>query len=481
MDKIKIVLVDAYPGIIPGLGLAYLSSSLKQEFKDEVEIKILQRKFEKNLLNSILQEKADIVGYISFTPGMNYLLDLIREIYKNSSVIQIIGGPHITSLPEDLPIEVKIGVIGAGEKTICELVKIYQDKKEFFVNDLKKVEGIVFRDNGQLIIRERRIFSEYLDNIPKPDRDILNIKGFFPLTRGYFPLKFYRASPIMTSRGCPFNCIFCQEKVLNNYVAHSPARVLEEIEELIEKYNVNFIEIMDDQFAFDVKRLEEISLGIERKGLNKKVAFFCYIRADQINDKILILLKKMNTKIVFIGFESGSNKILKYLKQESCSVEKNQKAFNLCQKYKIHVYGSFIFGSPQETMEDMEKTYQFIKKNKIALTEIQTLTPLPGTKVWDYAKSRGIVSNKMNWDNLLLRIKDDGWNQPWLCENVSWDQFYSFYIDKIRPITWHYQQIIKNFNILDLFRPAFFIHFLKKPKFYLSMFKHSLLNLFVWK
>jgi len=238
---------------------------------------------------------------------------------------------------------------------------------------------------------------------------------------------------------------------------------------------------MDDQFAVDIQRLEDIVSKIEEKGLNKKVIFFCYLRADQVNDKVLILLKRMNVKIIFIGFESGSDRILKYLKQENCSVETNQNAFNLCNKYKMLVYGSFIFGSPQEAMEDMEKTYNFIKRNRMALIEVQTLTPLPGTKIWDYAKKRGIVSDKMNWDSLLLRIKGDGENQPWLCENVSWGEFYQFYVAKIRPVTWHYQQVIKDFSILDLFRSDFFLAFLKNPKFYLSMFKHSLLDLFYGK
>lgn len=473
-DKIKIIFVDPCAGIIPGLGLAYLAGALKEKFGSKIEAKILQSRFEENLLKSIIREKADIIGYTSFSHVMSYLYNLIKEVSRYSSALQIIGGPHINALPEDLPAEIQIGVWGAGEETICELIAIYQKKGELPISDLKKVRGIIFRDNGKLFITERRPAIADFDKMPLPSRDLLNIKGFFPIKKGPFPLKFFRGSGIMTSRGCPFNCAFCQDSAFTKHQAHSPERALAEIEELINKYKVNYVEIMDDQFACDVERLEKIVLGIEKKGLNKKAVFYCYIRADQASDRVLSLLKRMNVRVVFIGFESGSDRILKYLKQETCSVEKNQRAFDICQRYGIYVYGSFIFGSPYETIEDMEQTYQFIKKNKMALVEVQALTPLPGTKVWEYAEKRGLVSRKMDWDTLFLRIRGDGKNRPWLCENVSWDEFYKFYKTKVLPLTWHYQQIVKDFNFSDLLRPIFLKSFLENPRFYLSMAKHTL-------
>jgi len=475
LEKIKIVLVDAYPGVLPGLGLGYLAGALRQEFtEDEIEIKILQRKFEENFLNSILFEKPNIVGYISFTPGMNYLLGLIKEVAaKNSAIIQVIGGPHITAMPTSLPEEVDVGAIGPGEKTICRLVRIYQKKGDLPVVDLRLVPGIVFRDNNELVKTGKADFYDNFDDVPKPARDLLNIKGFFPMIKGPFPLKFYRSSGVMTSRGCPFNCIFCQEDVFNKYRYHSAERAVAEIEELVERYQVNFVEIMDDQFAIDLKRLADIVVGIEKKKLNKKAIFFCYLRADQVSDEVLVLIKRMNVKIVFIGFESGSDKILQYLKQQSCSVTINQRAYDLCRKYGILVYGSFIFGSPRETLADMGMTLDFIRRNKMALTEVQTLTPLPGTRIWDYAKTKGLVSETMNWDNLLLRIKGDGKDQPWLCENVSYEDFFNFYKLKVEPVTWHYKQIIKDFNAFDFLKFKFWRLFIQQPKNCLSMLKHT--------
>jgi len=479
--KIKIIFVDTFTGPVPTLGLGYLAGALRKEFgDDEIEIKILQKKFENNLLKLIISEKPDIIGYISFTtPGMNYLVNLIKEVAgQNTSVIQIMGGPHITALPKSLLPEVRVGAIGAGEKTICHLVKIYQEKRDLSAEDLKKVPGIVFRDNnGELIMTGRADFYDDFDEVPKPAWDLLNIKGFFPRTMGAFPLKFYRASSIMTSRGCPFSCIFCQEKVFNKYRHHSAKRVLEEIGELIEKYDVNFFDIRDDQFAADVKRLEDIVLGIEDKGFNKRAAFYCYLRADQVSDRVLVLMKRMNMVIVFIGFESGSDRILKYLKQQNCSVEINQRAYDLCKKHGIFVYGSFIFGSPPETMADMEKTYDFIGRNRMAVVTVQTLVTYPGTEIWDYALKRGLVSEEMDWDNLSLKVRGEDRDKPWLCENVSREEFYRFFKSKIDPIAWHYGQTVKNFSFLDLLRPDFFRFFVKQPKFYLSIFKHTILDL----
>ena len=472
MRDIKIILVDANASNLPSLGLGYLAAVLRDWAKVK-EVKIIQKKFNPNLVEAIVAENADLIGYISFTPFFKELMTIVREVKGRTNAYQIVGGPHITGIPESLPVEFALGVIGEGEKTICEIATLLQNSGQLLVDDLKKINGIVFRDGDQAVITEPRAPIGNLDELPMPARDLLDIDKFFPSTIGVFPLKDLNASGILTSRGCPFHCSFCQPSALNKYRACSAERVIMEIEELVNKYHVNFVQILEDQFLSNQKRFEKIAGEIIRKKLHKKAGFLICARAEQlIDENTCKLLKKMNVKVIGIGFESASDRILKYLKNDFCSTELNDRAAKMCHKYGLNIYGSFIFGSPDETMADMEKTYQFLKDNFISMVEIQTLTPLPGTKIWQYALDRGLVSANMDWSHLMLRINSDD-KQPWLCEHVTKDEFMNFFDAKVRPLSWHYNQIMVEFNPLDYCHLSAWKKIKKNPKKYLSAVKHT--------
>ncbi len=476
--NLKIILVDAYEGNIPSLGLAYLAAYVREK-RGLKNIKILQKKFCPNLVEAILSEKADLVGYFSVTPGFDNLLKIIKEVRQNSSVLQIMGGPHLTALPESLPKEIDLAVAGEGEEVLAEIIDLLQKEHGLPKEELYKIKSLVFRDKGEIVKTSRGEGIKNLDEIPLPARDLLNITGYFPNLIRAFPTKTFRSSGMMTSRGCPYHCIFCQENVLSRFRSHTAERTVAEIQELVEKYQVNFIQIMDDQFLVNRERLKQIVDLVRIKGLHKKTAFYCYLRANQITEETAKLLRLMNVKLVFIGFESGSDRILKFLKDPSCSVEKNQQAYGLCRQNNIEVYGSFIIGSPQETMADVKMTYDFIRKNRMATAEVFILTPLPGTKIWDYAQEKGYLNlSNMNWNNFLIKMSERSDKKIWLAENINQDEYFKFYQQKIRPVLWHYLQTANSFSLKDLFNFHLWQKFFKKPKFYLSVFKQSIISLF---
>lgn len=476
-DNLKIILVDAYVGNIPSLGLAYLAGYLKEK-RDIKNVKILQKKFCNNLTKAIVEENPDVVGYFSISPGFEKLLEIIKNVREQKpNLVQIIGGPHITALPESLPKEIDVAVVGEGELVLVELMDLYKKYNFLPLDKLHKIQNLVFRDNGEIIKTLRHDGIKNLDDLPKPARDLLDIQDYYPSLVRQFPTKIFQSSGVMTSRGCPFKCIFCQDGALSKFRAHSAERTVKEIEELVDKYKVNFLQIVDDQFLVNINRLKEIVKLICEKKIHKKTAFYCYLRANQITEETAKLLKQMNVKLVFIGFESGSDRILKYLKDATCSVEKNQKAYDLCRKNKIDVYGAFIVGSPDETMDDIKKTYEFIRKNRMATAEVFMLTPLPGTKIWDYALEEGLVNINMDWNKLLIKMSNNRDEKEWLCKNVSKQEYLKFYKDKIQPLQWHYIQTANDFKISDLFHLSLWKMFFKKPKFYLSVFKQSLIFL----
>ena len=194
---------------------------------------------------------------------------------------------------------------------------------------------------------------------------------------------------IMTGRGCPYRCGFCVSPLVwEKHRMFSREYVCNEIVEILEnERSCDRIEIKDDLFAVSVNRVKDISSFIVERGIHKEVSFFVNIRANTFTEEMCSLLKEMNTTRVFVGFESGSEKILSFYNKRQ-TAEENQRVVDLCKEYDMQVIGSFIIGAPVETEEDIEETYQFIKRNakNIGSITCSYLVPEPGTPVWDYIK-----------------------------------------------------------------------------------------------
>ncbi|MDP2726520.1 MAG: radical SAM protein, partial [Dehalococcoidia bacterium] len=187
----------------------------------------------------------------------------------------------------------------------------------------------------------------------------------------------------------------------------------------------------DDLFIANRARLKEIGDLLEQEGLRDRVRLSCAsARADLLDDEVCRQLSRMNVQAVGFGAESGSPRVLSYLKKDTTTVEDNQKVVDLCQKYGFQLFASFIIGSPIEEEEDLIKTYEFIKRNssKLHAVDVYPLVPYPGTPVWDQALSQGLVSEDMDWDTLAQdpQLYDAG-RPIILNDKVSKEQFYLYF------------------------------------------------------
>ena len=229
---------------------------------------------------------------------------------------------------------------------------------------------------------------------------------------------------MLTGRGCPYRCRFCSTAIFWNKVRfHSAEHVCDEIKMLIERYHVDSILIWDDLFTTSKKRTREIAGILKKEGLTEKAIFSVQARANLIDDDTCAVLKDMNVNSVGFGFESGSNKVLNYLKNGSVTVEQNKNAILTCKKYGLKVTGSLMFGNPGETIEDMKKTLElidFMGQNGADLIWTFVTKPLPGTEFWEIAKNRGKVSDDMDW-NILEQTEDS--NPLMLDDGISKDEF----------------------------------------------------------
>jgi len=360
--------------------------------------------------------RPDIIGFSVKTPFYHIATSLAKKLRRISSACFIIGGYHISALPTYLDKNFDIGVIGEGEKTLSEVVEILKSDSSLSVQKLSSVDSIVFRDDdGELIITKRRPLL-FPDEIPYINWDLLPKDRIFY----YRPIikddraETMRIGYIFTARGCPYHCSFCAHQVLwpqyRGFRLYSVERVGQEIEFLYRTFGINTIQILDDTFSFavSISRIRELIKELKKRNLFNKVFFYnIFIRANIVNEELVGLLKELGTLSVFIGIESGSQRILSYLKDGPLTIADIKRAILLFGKAGIYVTGSFMLFSPNEERKDIMKTYELTKwfakqPNSLTLRHYVT-TPYPGTKLWNEAIQKGLIfEDKVNWKDFVM-------------------------------------------------------------------------------
>ena len=386
----KLALVNTdMENLDPPFGLCYIASYLRKylNFNNTIIVD------KEDIMERLIKEKPDVVGITASSINFAKANELAKQIKSELHVLVIIGGVHITSLPNQFEnSNFDIAVIGEGEQTALELMQKLENQN-FDMNDLKNVKGLLYRKDGKVEQTEPREFIFPLDRIPYPARDLLDMDKYLVPRGSVFRGEFTISLGMLTSRGCPYQCVFCASKFWQRKMRlHSAEYIVGEIKELIEKYKVDHIIIWDDLFIVNKKRIEEIHSLIKSEGLQGKVEFIANGRVNTLDEDVCRFLQEMGVKTVSFGFESGSPKILKYMKQNSTNTEQNKNAVELCYKYGINSNGFFIIGAPMETEEDLQMTMDFVKNKKINSFSVFQLVPFPSTVIWEYAKSKGIVS-----------------------------------------------------------------------------------------
>jgi len=319
----------------PKIGLAYIASYLKAYFEPSIKCIAIDGEKGENIHKRLIQEKPDVIGVCSDTLQFLNATRIATEIKSDFYKIPVmIGGVHISALPHTLPKCFDIGVIGEGEQTMLELVQCYHENQCFPKNKLKKIDGIVFHDKNKVVISKKRLFIEPLDKIPPPMRDIFDM-NYYIKKRFHFPGGVGKGLHLITSRGCPYKCVFCNSPHFWKTIRfHSAKYVVENIQDLIEIYNVDCINILDDLFVASKKRLVEIVKLIIKEKINEKVKFGCQIRANLFDVETARLLKKMNMTYLGFGFETGSQKILSFLKKNTVTIKENKKTNKKTKAYR---------------------------------------------------------------------------------------------------------------------------------------------------
>ena len=407
--------VIPYQSSLPPLGSGYLAAYLPQQYW------IAEVTYH-HTVDEVLAAKPDLVGISSATENFNSAVEIAQRVKEELRIPTIVGGIHITSLPHTLPAVFDVGMIGEGELTFTELVRLYHDCSPT-PTDLAKIPGICFHENGGVRVTALRELIPNLDVLPYPDRDVLGDRWKVP---------YAEQSHLITSRGCPYNCAFCASALhWRRFRYFSAEYVVEEIEFLRKKYDPEEIYFFDDLFIGHQKRFKEICQLIKERQLHQGVTFRSYGRVDLINEELAQLFHDLHFKSVDFGFEANTQEILSYYNKSNATPERNQAAIDLLSPHGISIGANLIIGAPPETLDDMMETFRFVERNKDCLDRVSMgpLLALPGTTVWEEARKKGIVSENMDWSRLEFNPDNfDLERYPYLCEQVSPETFYEFYL-----------------------------------------------------
>jgi len=405
---LKLALVDTFEqkGSTSPLGLASIATYLRDKGNFN-HTKIIDVAIE-NVMKTIRSYKPDAVGVSAYTTKYNFAVSLAKKIKQNFDIPVFVGGIHISLLPESLNSVFNFGVIGEGEETMLHIVSFLEGER-----NIESVDGVVYYKNGTLKLNKPRKLIRPLDAIPIPDRDFVSERYFTPLK--YLDGRFLVEGNMLTSRGCVYRCPFCaSSRFWKGLRVHSTKRVVEEIAYLKEKYKVDCVNIWDDFFTFSKKRVKEIVFSLRKEKLTEDIEYRVQVRVNSFDDEMAMLLKEMNVVNVNFGFESGSQKILNKIKKD-VTVNKIKDCIVRGKKFGLLVTGSFIFGIPNETVEDMKLTLKLLDyatRNGV-YAWFFVATPYPSTDWFSIAEEKGVVSKNMDWTKLDLKR----YNRPLLLDS----------------------------------------------------------------
>lgn len=320
----------------------------------------------------VYKEKPDVIGYsVISSPSFKYIDDLmsIAKTYCNKSV-SVVGGYHATTRPHDFEFADAV-IRGDGERAIFNALEGLEPPK-----DIQRVD---------------------INEFPFPDRSLVNTNNYNMQQNGY------RCATLISSRGCPFNCVFC-----GNYDRkvrlRNPDNIVGELEQLLDM-GFQSLYFLDDAFTVNKQHAKEVSDVVN----DYVMPFRITTRADLLDEEIVEYLVKNGLEIVSLGIESGNNQVLRNA-NKYMTTENNRRAVKLLHKYRVDVKGFFMFGLPGEGTREAQQTIDFareLKEEGLTSADFYAMTPFPGTPIYEHPERYGCKILSHDWDKYLEAGKDE--------------------------------------------------------------------------
>jgi len=385
---------------LPPIGLMYVAAALeKAGFEVQMLDNYLMKKSMDEIKQLVTNLNPQIVGITCGSATYARSVETARAIKEALPDCRIVvGGWHASYVPDSLLAnpEIDYVIVGEGERAVTQLASCITSGNEPAAS---AIPGVACRRQGRNI-KNLPKFIENLDEIPYPARHLLPLE-LYDRTIEYLSVK--PADVMSISRGCVFNCGFCETKKLwgNIYRAFSPQRIIDEIKDLQSKYSTKGLYFINDNFTLRKKETIELcDLMIKNK---LDLEWVCDTRVDIVNQEVLEIMSKAGCKTIFFGVESGSQEILQRIGRNT-TLEQIEKAFSLCRKNGIQTACSFMLGVPDETLADMEKSIKFAKKLDPDWCQFNIFIANPDSKLYQEVLES---KNYVRLDEFLLSVKTD--------------------------------------------------------------------------
>jgi anaerobic magnesium-protoporphyrin IX monomethyl ester cyclase len=359
---------------VPPLGLAYIAAVLK---RNNIETKIIDLNVEQPQLQTVLaNEKPELIGVSSMVTNARLafnVAELAKKVLPESFVVM--GGPYASMMKNTLIArhsEVDAVAVGEGEYTFLELAKQLEDDR-----NLQAVKGQIFRKGKKIKASSPQKPVTPLDTIPFPAREELKMSRYGE-----------NAGVLFTSRGCPQQCIFCSRPVFGRqWRGHSPDYVLKEIEQLVDRYGVSMLSVLDDNFTVDLKRAEQILDGIAEQ-FSLGIYFWNGLRADHMTENLVRKLKRAGCRAINFGIESVDPDVISFIRK-GVSLEQIERAIRLARQAGIKANAFLMIGNAKDTPKTADKIIDFVKRVHVNGVHLSMATPILGTPFWDWVEKNG--------------------------------------------------------------------------------------------
>ncbi len=396
-------------GVFPPLTLLQVASVVMKYNHRVLFIDAIAEQLSFNdIIEKLKKFNPDLVMYTITTYLFHQTRKWIKAIKEKINVPTVVGGAHLFLYPKETlhyP-EIDFGLIGEAELTIKEFLEAIgnsliseknqkNNKRRLNLDKINskllKIQGICFRYKGKIIVNYPKEKLKNLDTAPYPARFLIDNTKYYSIIsqkRNY--------SSIITMRGCPYHCIFCEQKSKYSRM-RSPENVVDEIISSYYNYGIREFEFFDPTFTLNKNRTIEICKGIVNSKI--KIIYSIRTRADLIDDEIAEWLKKSGCIRVYLGIESSNQKILDFIRKD-ITPKRIKRTVNILRKHKIKVFGYFMFGLPFDTPKTIKNTINFAKSLKLDFVQFSELSILPNTELYDdYLRK---VINYDYWREFIL-------------------------------------------------------------------------------
>lgn len=374
-----------------------LDCQLYYEKKREVDKETIKiGLYPEDIFNEVIQFSPDIVGiscaYGAYEQDSFEVINLVKKAGLNlkKRILIIVGGAHTSANPSYVlrNNNIDLAVIGEGELTMLDIAKNYYHGKRI---DNIKGTALIFKNRFKM--NKSREYIQNLDNL-KPAYHLIDLERYFSHPDNSMATMRKRVVDIITSRGCPANCVFCSIHTVwgKKWRGRSPKNVVDEIEFLIKKYKIGQFRVQDDNLTFDRKRIMDICDEILKRGLNVKWDTPNGVAIWALDEEVIKKMKRAGCYRITFGIESGCDKTQRYIRKV---LDKNKikKFIDFCHKNRIWVCSTFIIGFPYETREDINQTLDFILNLKINFPFVYVAQPYMGTDLYEDFKKEHLLED----------------------------------------------------------------------------------------